>query len=288
MAKKFKVPFIFEIRDLWPETFIDMGVWKRTSPQARLFKWIEKRSVSKARKIIALSPRTQAYLEEHYNYSPDDTVYIPNGVYLDGGAAEDLPDEDETIARLETLKREGASVVLFSGSLIATNKLETIIEAAALLKEEEKIKIVLIGKGQEEEKYRGLIRDRGLENILILPPVRKDRVPALLHRADLLILNQGNVQWGSSSKLYDYMASGRPIISSVHAQHNDIVAQVEGGLSVAPEDPNALETAVRRLAGMPEEEKEAMGKRNREYVEKHHDWKLLAGRLMEMAEGVVK
>ncbi|NIM15926.1 MAG: glycosyltransferase [Candidatus Aminicenantes bacterium] len=287
LARRFDVPFIFEIRDLWPRSFIDMGVWGKSSFQARFFGAIEKKTVSRARKIITLSPRTRSYLKEHYNFPSENIYYIPNGVNIGkSDSSETVP--GSTLEALEQMKKDGAFIVLYSGSLIATNKLETIIDAAGMLRENKGLKLVMIGKGQEEERYRELIRSKKLENISISPPVQKEQVPCLLRKADLLILQQGNVQWGSSNKLYDYMASGRPIISSVHARHNDIIAEIDGGISVPPENPGELYQAILRLHGMPEDERGQIGQRNVDFVKKYHDWKVLSERLLDLLEAVKK
>jgi glycosyltransferase involved in cell wall biosynthesis len=287
LARRFDVPFIFEIRDLWPRSFIDLGVWGKSSLQARLFGAIEKKTVSRARKIITLSPRTRSYLKEHYNFPSENIHYIPNGVNI---GKRDSPEiySSNTLEAMKEMNKEGVFIVLYSGSLIATNKLETIIDASGMLRENKGLKLVMIGKGQEEERYKELIRIKKLENISILPPVQKDQVPYLLRQADILILQQGNVQWGSSNKLYDYMASGRPIISSVYARHNDIIAEINGGISVPPENPGELYQAILRLHGISEDERKQMGQRNVDFVKKYHDWKVLSKRLLELLEAVKK
>lgn len=287
LAKKFRVPFVFEIRDLWPQTFIDMGMWRENSMQARLFRFIEKRSVKKAAKIIALSPQTETYLHHRYGRPSSDICYIPNGVYIEDDETPEAPDSGEvpeTLARLAQLKKDGAFIILFSGSLISTNKLEAIIEAAEQLQQEtdgsfKNLKLALIGKGQEEDRYRSLISDKKLQNIFVLPPVPKDNVAELLRRADVLLLHQGNVQWGSSNKLYDYLASGRPIISSVYAKHNDIVGKIGGGVSITPGNPGELLQAVRTIRDMSQKERAQMAQRNVAFVKENHDWRLLTEKL---------
>ncbi len=284
VAKKYHVPFIFEIRDLWPRSFIDMGIWKPSSPSARFFKWIEKITVHRAKKIIALSPETRQYLENQYRYPAADIHYIPNGVYVTGPTA---PSSGSTLQALRDMKEQGFFLALYSGSLISTNKLETIIDAAQCLQAHAGVRFVLIGRGQEEERYHALIQGKGLSNISILSPVQKELVPNLLEYADVLILNQGVVLWGSSNKLYDYMASARPIISSVFARHNDIVTQVGGGISVPPENPQALAEAVLEINRLPGEQRNEMGRKNVEYVRQHHDWKILTDRLVESIEKIL-
>jgi glycosyltransferase involved in cell wall biosynthesis len=289
LARELQVPFIFEIRDLWPQSFIDMGAWKEASWQSRMFAAIEKKTVSRARKIITLSPKTQSYLTERYGFPAGDIHYIPNGVKIitspfTGG--DKSQDQSQAITELRQMKRR-SFIVLYSGSLIATNKLETIIDAAEMLRSHEKIELALIGRGQEEQRYRELIQGKNLENIRILPPVRKDEVPYLLKQAHLLILNQGNVQWGSSNKLYDYMASGRPVISSIHASHNDIIAEIGGGVSVTPENPWALSQAILRMWKMGSEQRTLMGDRNIKYVKEHHDWNILSDKLASALESTL-
>lgn len=285
LAKKYGATYIFEIRDLWPQTFIDMGIWKASSPLARFFKAVEKRSIANARKVIALSPRTADYLKEQYNYSPDDVCYIPNGSHADPPEpVEGSVNEGETPAALAQLKEKDVFIALFSGSIIASNRLEVVINAAEQLKDEKRIRLLMIGRGQEESAYRELIEDKKLDNITILPPVKKFQVPHMLKQADVLILNQGNVQWGSMNKLYDYMASGRPIISGVHARHNDVVTEVGGGISIPANDSNELATAIRKMYELPKAEREAMGKKNNDFVRQNHDWKVLGKKLSTLID----
>lgn len=288
LAKKYGIPYIFEIRDLWPQSFIDLGIWKAKSLRARFFKAIEKKSVEKAKKIIVLSPLTRDYLVREYGYNAEDIYYIPNGAHVDppepGMNKRDVGGSED---RMERLKAEKNFIALFSGSLIASNRLDTIVDAAEKLREEKGIKIVMLGRGQEEAKYRQMIQAKKLDNLLILAPVRKEWVPYMLRLADILILNQGVVLWGSMNKLYEYMASGRPIISSIHAKHNSIVGEVGGGIIITPNDGRELAEAIMRFHQIPVQEREVMGQRNREYIRENHDWKVLGRKIVNVIEDIV-
>lgn len=285
MARKLQVPFIYEIRDLWPQSFLDIGIWKKYSWQSILFKYIEKRTIANAQKIIAMSPRTEGYLHEQYNYPKENICYIPNGVYIVKNRKKTTV-RNQTLEFLAGIKKEKKFLVMYSGSLISTNKLETIIDAAYNLQNQTGIKFVLIGKGQDENRYQELINHKNLKNIFILPPVPKKYVPDLLDYADVLILNQGNVQWGSSNKLYDYLASGKPIISCVYAKHNDIVNEIGGGVSSPPGDSQELIKAILQFQQMAPDVREKMGQKNISYVENNHDWKILGDRLLKLLESV--
>lgn len=283
ISKKNRVPFIFEIRDLWPQTFIDMGIWKEESIISKLFKYIEKITVSKANKIIALSPETIKYLIRHYKYPKTNITYIPNGVNVKENIIDNkIFNNDFTLKKLFYLRKKGFFIALFSGSLILTNKLDTVIKAAEKLKTFEKIYVILVGKGTEEERYKGLIKSRKLRNTTIFPPVKKAHVQKLLQFADVLILNQGKVLWGSSNKLYDYLASGKPIIASVYAEHNNVIRKVRAGISIPQGDPQALADATIQFYNMSKEQREEMGKKGRKFVEKYHNIEKLADKFLEV------
>lgn len=286
LAKKLTVPFVYEIRDLWPQTFIDMGIWRKTSLAARFFKMLEKRTIKQTKKIITLSPRTIDYLVTEYGYTPGNIIYIPNGVYtrLQTTNTVTTPEKapHETVLALQHIKASGRFLVLYSGSMILSNRLDNIIDAAHLLYKDHQlraIQIVLIGKGKEEQRYQEMITNRGLTNIAIFAPVPKEQVQLVLQQADVLILKEGNVQFGSSNKLYDYMVSGRPIIATVYAKHNDIIGECQGGISIPRSEGPELKKAIETLYHLPTADKEAMGQRNIAYVKAHHDWELLGLRL---------
>jgi glycosyltransferase involved in cell wall biosynthesis len=206
-AKKYKRPFIFEIRDLWPQTFIDMGLWKKKSLVARFFKRLEKISVKKANAIISLSPMTESYLKREYAY--EDTVYIPNSVDIDAFVRRQGLEYKGGIATIDTilgLKRQKKLIVLYTGAIVKTNNLDVILEAAQKISDKN-LQIVLVGEGQEKEKFQEIVRTKKIFNIVFCSPVQKRDLPYLLSLSDILLLVQGKVSWGSSNKLYDYKSS---------------------------------------------------------------------------------
>lgn len=289
IARRYKIPFIFEIRDLWPQTFIDMRIWKKSSFVSRFFKFIEKKTVFKSNKIIVLSPKTKDYLLEKYDYLLKNIFYVPNGVYIQKEKNDQNSNVIEgTIVELSKIKNRGNFCVLFTGSLILTNKIENLISAAEKIKKRKNIKFILIGKGQHEAYYRKIITNKDLDNIQIFNPVRKNNIGKVLNMADVLVLNQGNVQWGSSNKVYDYLNSGKPIISSVFASHNDIVEKINAGVAVSPENPDALVHAIIKIYNMSEKERKIMGKKGLDYVKKNHDWKILGDKLDNLIINTLK
>jgi len=284
LSQKYKVPFIFEIRDLWPQTMIDMGVWSENDLRSKFFKFLENKLVKNAKAIIALSPLTKDYLWRKYSYKK--VFYIPNGVNLSvfdnkTSAAYSLPVNNRTLQYLFKL-RNRKFIVMFTGAIVLSNNIDILIKAAKIIQDDIKnrdIQIVLVGEGQEKGKYESLIKKLKLNNITILDPVMKKFVPVLLKFADLLVHIQGKVFWGSTNKLFDYLASNKPIVISISVEHNNPVEKLDCGISVPPGNPKAIAEAIVKLYNMPKEERQAMGKRGRGYVEKYHSIPVLVDKL---------
>ncbi len=283
-SKKYKTPFIFEIRDLWPQSFIDMGVWKKDALVSKIFKAIEKFTVKRADKIIILSPKTKEYLKEEYNYT--DIEYIPNSVDLDAfNINKNILESNETFDFLEKLKSKGKQIYMFTGAIVQSNSINMFVEIAQKLDIKD-IQIVLVGKGQERDKYEKIIKEKKLNNISFLNPVKKRLVPKLLNHADVLLLVQGNVQWGSSNKLYDYLSARKPIITSLAVKHNDIVEEIACGFSAEHGNSDDLVEKIKKIYFLDKRDKIQMGNRAYQYVENNNDIKLMAKRLEDLCKGL--
>jgi len=284
-AKKYKTPFIFEIRDLWPQSFIDMGVWKKESFVAKVFKAIEAFSVKKADAIITLSPKTQTYLLEEYGYK--DVVYIPNSVDVESADKnKQLDFNHPTFETLKLLQAKKRKIYMFTGAIVQSNSIGMFIEVAKKIDIEE-ITIVLVGKGQLRQKYEQMILQEKLGNIIFLDPVEKRMVPKLLSYADVLLLIQGNVQWGSSNKLYDYLCAKKPIITSLYVKHNDIVEEIGCGLSAQYENSDDMVAKIETMERLPQQQKQKMGENGYNYVKKNSDIKIMAQKLELLCKDLI-
>ncbi len=284
-AKKYKTPFVFEIRDLWPQSFMDMGVWKKDSLVSKVFKSIEKYTVKRADSIISLSPMTEQYLKDEYGYEKN--IYIPNSVDVDyTNQNKSLSDMNATFEQLRKLKDDGKKLFMFTGAIVQSNSINMFVETAKKLKIKD-IQIVLVGKGQERAKYEQTAKDEILSNISFLDPVDKKLVPKLLDYADVLLLIQGNVQWGSSNKLYDYLAARKPIITSLYVKHNDVVEDIGCGYSSGYDNSDDMVENIEKVYSLSDEEKEQMGEKAYTHVSENHDIKLMAKKLESLCKELV-
>ena len=288
LAKLKRAKFIFEVRDLWPETFVQIGGYSNKSLVVRLLRVLEKFLYRRAQKIIVLLPKASEYITG-LGIPSSKIVYIPNGVSLelfsDTGA--ELPgDLDETIS---CLKSKGKLLVSYTGAHGIANRVDTILEADKLLqdKEVDKIHFLLVGDGTEKQRLMEKAKSWGLNNITFCEPIPKNAMPALLRVIDIAVrAGRKSILWRygiSPNKVFDYMASAKPIIWTTNSANNP-VAEANCGISVAPEDAGEMAKAIIELCNLSDKERQEMGMRGYDYVMKYHSVPVLADRLLEAME----
>jgi len=278
LSRRFHAHFIMEVRDLWPQTFLDMGVWREGQPQVLFFRRLEQFLFKRAERIVILSPLTRNYLASYSDEWAAKSVYIPNGTRV------------SRFRQVKTAKplQRGSLQAMFLGSIGYKNGVDLIIRAMQLVDQSAPglLKCTLVGDGPDKQQLQQMVRDLNLHNIRFQDPIPRSQVPEYTAQADILILVERQVLYGSSNKLFDYMAAGKPIVSSVFAKHNNLVEKVQCGLSASPEDAVDLAEKLIEIARTPTGERERMGQRGRTYVEQHHDYSVLAQRLQQTLEEV--
>ena len=173
--------------------------------------------------------------------------------------------------------------VIYIGAHGPANGLENVVNTATLLsKKSPDIHFFLVGDGIEKKKLIQKAKENNIDNITFLNAVPKLQVPSILQKADLLLICWRNLKlykYGiSPNKLFDYLASKRPIIMSGNF-YNNIVRDAKAGITVEPEDQKALAEGILQIKQMPEEERRQLGVNGRAYVEKHYDTRILAEKL---------
>ncbi|HET7423859.1 MAG TPA: glycosyltransferase family 4 protein [Gemmatimonadales bacterium] len=275
-ARRRRVPFVLEVRDLWPRTLLDVGRLPRWHPAVRLFGAMERELYRRADRIVTLLPLAERHIRTVF---PDAApiTWIPNGVDL-----RLVPPAAEP--RFET---DGGFIVLYAGAHGPANALDAVLDAAGRLQRRRPggFRFVLVGDGHDKPRLQARAEAERLDSVDFLDPVPKAEVYGLMAAADALIvnMNRGNLyRFGISfNKLYDYLAVGRPIVSGTDAA-NDPVAEADAGVTVPANDPDALATALERLSAAPSAERAAMGARGRAFVEAHHDIERLAAQFEDV------
>jgi glycosyltransferase involved in cell wall biosynthesis len=279
VAKHHRARFIMEVRDLWPQTIIDMGELSEHHPLTKLLKALERFLYRRAERIITLLPKAGEYIAAQ-GIAREKVVWIPNGVDLARfQVGPSLARSDEEFK------------VMYLGAHGRANALDVLLQAAKIVQDQghKDIRFILIGDGPEKPKLIELAEKLQLRNMEFREPVQKAVVPRVLQEANATVLILQDLplyRYGISlNKLFDYLAVGKPLIFGGNPANNP-VEEARCGLTVPPRDPKALADAVIRLYQMPEEEREAMGRRGREYVERHHAIPLLADKLQRLLEEV--
>jgi len=277
----FKAHFIMEVRDLWPQTLIDMGIPK-CHPFVIFLSLLEKFLYEKAEKIITLLPKAHEYIE-CLGISPWKVVWVPNGV--------DMSRFDVEIK--DTLsKSNNEFIVMYAGAFGIANNLDVAINSANILKDKYlNIKFVFIGDGPEKSRLIKRAKLLKLRNIEFRDSIKKDKIPEVLTKADALFICLKNLalyKYGLSfNKLFDYLASGKPIIFSSNAVNNPM-DETRAGITVPADNPEALTKAIIKLHNMPREKKQEMGNKGREYVKKYHNIPILVNKLERVFEELLE
>lgn len=268
LARKHGCPFVLEVRDIWPQTLVDMGVHPR-HPFVRWQKRIEGELYRSARGLVTLLPGSEAYFRESGFEGP--ILTLPNGIDLSAAPAP-TPEPDSPFE------------VLYAGAHGAANGLEVVLRAARELPD---VRFTLLGDGPSKPKL--LEQGRGLPNVFFEDPVPKTQVYGRLARAHVLLHVLADVkvfQHGvSPNKMFDYMAAARPVVVSASVEGSP-VQLAHCGTQVPAGDAEALAAAIRALQNLGREGREALGSKGRAYVEQHHDLGRAAERLSEFLAGL--
>ena len=268
-----------EVRDLWPKTLIDIGKYKKTDPVVRVLAMLEKFLYAKADKIIVLLPSARDYIVP-LGISGDKIVWISNGVDLSN-----FPLEAPSADNDSTFK------VIYLGAHGIANALDIVLDAARVIQERgnDPIKFIFVGDGDGKDKLRTYAKKLDLKNVEFRDPVKKNMVRSVLNEADVLVIPirmKEIYKYGiSQNKLFDYMASAKPVILSGDPVNNP-VRDSGGGIFVPSEDPAKLADAVMTLYNMTLGERVAMGMKGRDYVEKNNSIPVLADKLQKVIEEV--
>jgi glycosyltransferase involved in cell wall biosynthesis len=266
-------PFVFEVRDLWPELPREMGVIKNP-----LVLWtmsfLEWLSYRKSDACIGLSPGIVEGITRRSGTTLPVTM-IPNGCDLDvfnPGHRKDLS--------IDGIQPNDL-VAVFTGAHGIANGLDAVLDAASCLKNlgRDDIKLVFIGKGTMKSKLIERARRENLQNCIFLDPVPKKQLNNITGSSDVGLMILANVPafyYGTSpNKFFDYIASGLPVLNNYPGWLADIINKHNCGIAVEPEDPKAFAEALIYLADRPEEQ-ETMGRNARRLAEKSFNRDMLA------------
>lgn len=270
-------PFVFEVRDLWPELPKAMGVIRNP-----LALWamsaLEWASYHSAHRLIGLSPGIVDGIARR-GIAPGRVALVPNGCDLDIFGSPAQPWRPDQVHANDLM-------AVFAGTHGLANGLDAVLNAAAELKRRQRsdIKLLLIGQGKLKAGLQARAAREGLTNIIFHEAVNKDRLAGLMAAADLGIQSLANVPafyYGTSpNKFFDYIAAGLPVLNNYPGWLAELITQHRCGFAVPPDNPTAFADALEQAASDRIALK-AMGQRAQALAQSEFDRNLLAGRWVQ-------
>jgi colanic acid biosynthesis glycosyl transferase WcaI len=265
LAKILRVPFVFEVRDLWPESAVAVGMLRENSVGYRIFKCLANHLYNQAALIVPVGEGYEAQILENYPQAAGKCLIIPNGFRPDLF----VPEATTTKAR-ETLQLPADKViVLYIGTLGRSQKLETIFEAAKLLEKQENILFVIAGDGEEREYLEQLLQKNPQDNVKMMGAQPKNLVPVYYNACDIALspLRKSEVFKGRyPAKMFEVMAMAKPLILGGEGISCDLLHTAQAGIAVEPENAPELASAILQLADNAALRQE-MGKSGYYYVQ---------------------
>lgn len=282
LKRHFRVPFVFEVRDLWPEALVNIGALGNPLVIAYL-RWMARRIYRAADHIIALSPGMKAGICRQHVPEAKVTV-IPN--------SSDLhlfrPDVDGTEPR-QRMQLGDRFTAIYFGAMGQANGLDYILDAAALLKRQgqDQIALVLHGDGGDRRRLMERAEAESLDNVIFSGMSPKSEMPAVVAACDAcmtIFRATREVTW-SPNKLFDALAAGRPVVVNVGQWLSQLVESNGCGRHVAADRPEQLAEVLTQWSS-DRASCEQMGRNARALAEREFDRQKLAGRLEQVFEQV--
>lgn len=293
IAKKYNIPCIIEIRDLWPEAIFMVGFVKERSWIGRILSAGERWIYEHGDAIIFTKEGDVDHIKEmKWDIAQGGKIdlthcyYINNGVdlvsYYEQAQKNILPDED---LEDDTFK------LIYTGTIRKVNNVDQILDAAKLLREYKDIKFLIYGTGNQIERIQQRVKEEELGNVILKGFVDKKYIPYILSKASANLLNysQSQYNWArgnSSNKLFEYMASGKPVISTVKMGYS-IIDKYHCGMSLESPSAQAMADTVLKIYRLSREDYEKIGANAKAGV-RNFDFKILTDQLLDVVNSVIE
>ncbi|MBN1450775.1 MAG: glycosyltransferase family 4 protein [Anaerolineales bacterium] len=274
--------FLFEVRDLWPQFAIAVGVL--TNPVLiRASEWLERFLYRHADRVMVNSPGFQEHVEAR---GAKRVELVPNGA---DPSMFDPANRGVTFRQSHNLTDK--FVVMYAGAHGMSNDLGVVLEAAKILQEvtvTPDIQVVLLGDGKEKANLQAQVDEMGLTNVTFAPSVPKTEMPDALAAADACIAILKPLEAYRTTypnKVFDYMAAGRPVVLAIDGVIREVVEAAGCGIFAEPGNPSALSDAIRKLAA-DKEEARTMGLAGRKYLERNFSRASIGAQLIQLLESM--
>ena len=277
------MPWVFELRDLWPESIAALGVMDRRSAPMR---WLERLELKLYRDAAVVACLTRSFIKNLESRGIDGARlhYLPNGIIPEFWAS---GDRERTRHELNVSRDD--VLVSYVGTTGMAHDLRTVLDAAAdLHSRAPQVRLLIVGDGAELEALRAAAASRHLSNVMFMGLIPRTRVPSLLAASDVMLVTLRPSEVFKTvlpSKMFEAMAASRPIVLSVEGEARETLLQANGGIAVPPGDHGALAGAVQTLAE-DAAMRAAMGAAGAKFVAREFSRRTWAARYLRTLETV--
>jgi colanic acid biosynthesis glycosyl transferase WcaI len=278
VASRRNVPLVLEVRDLWPDYLVQMGVLGARSAVARALFALERRVLQRAQLVVAV---TESFRERLIakGVPRERTLVIPNGVEMsEYDATPGAPAPD-------FLPRDGAPIVGYLGTFGKGQGLADVVRAAKRIAEQRPdVHVLLVGDGPDKPAVMAAIAALGVRNVHVHPPIHRSLTKGFYSACAVCLVPLAPIpifQETIPSKIFEVMACERPLVASVSGEAAAILEASAGGLRAEPGNAADIADAVLRVLAMPADAQRAMGARARAYAQAHYDRRHLADRYLD-------
>jgi colanic acid biosynthesis glycosyl transferase WcaI len=282
LSKLRRIPLVFEVRDLWPESAVALGELK-SSRFIRWATWLEERCYRRARRVIVVTEGIRTRLLER-GFPETKLVLIPNGANTDLFCP--LPEQGQALR--DELGMGERFLVIYAGIHGVAQRLETVLEAASRLSGDSRVHFLFVGDGPCKADLLRLKAQLGLGNVTMLGSRPREAIPAFLSAADVALVPLRRLELFKSavpSKLFDAWACGCPVLLGIDGEARRMLERAQAGLYVEPESAEAMVEAI-AVCAADRERCRAYGANGRRFVEQHYSRQAQARRLVALLEGL--
>lgn len=291
IAKKLNVKCICEVRDFWPEVFFLGGVLKEKSIIGKLLLKGERWIYNKADAIIFLKEGDVDYIKEKkWDIENGGKIDLKKCYYINNGVNYEKFQNQIINDRISDKDLESNKIkIIYAGAIRPVNNIDNILDAAKLLIDKDNVEFLIYGTGNQEERLKERIKNENINNVKMKGYVERKYIPYVLSKATINILNYSNDKYNwsrgnSSNKLFEYMASGKPIISTIKMGYCPL-KKYNCGISVDECNAESLAKSINKIIDLSEEEYKKICQ-NAKNAASEFDYKKLAMKLETLVNNI--
>lgn len=290
LARGKRVPFIFEVRDLWPESLAAVGMGNENSLLHRALSKLAGFLYEHSDRVVVVTLAFKNYLVEHWRVPEQKISVVENGVETELFSPQ-AATSDLCRTLREAWQAEGKFAVCYIGTMGLAHGLETLLRAASTLQRSHpNVLFILVGEGADKERVISLARSQNLTNLRFVDQQPRETIPAYIGASDVCLVLLKKTELFKTvipTKMLEFMSCARPLILGVDGQARAILEEARAGLFIEPENAEALAAAITELSA-DADLRASLGTNGRKYILRKFTREQTAGIYVDVLRDVLR